>query len=222
MVVIEDTQELPCTELLQHGFNIQRLIVKPPVSKNEFELDADDALKTALRLGESVLVVGEVRGREARTLFEAMRVGAAGSCVLGTIHSGSAEDVFDRIVNDLNVPRTSFKAVDLIITLGQLSEKEYGAKKRIIVEITEILKDWDTKPEFRKIAYFDFHAKKLRFNDLRKSLFLRKILKMNSMNFSDFKKSIAIRKKMKCINLDFSGAIANNEKIRQAIKNKLR
>lgn len=221
IVVIEDTEELPCKELIKQGFNIQRLTVRPPVSKNDFELSAEDALRTALRLGESVLVVGEVRGKEAKTLFEAMRIGAAGSSVLGTIHSSSAEDVFDRIVNDLEVPRTSFKAVDLIITLGQTSDKEYGIKKRNLLEINEVLKGWNLKPEFRKLAYFDFKNKKLIFNDLKNSPLIKKICKINGMTLNDFKKSMDLRKKMKQGIESFESVIEVNDKIRKVIMNGL-
>ncbi|PSP29234.1 hypothetical protein BRC65_00650, partial [Halobacteriales archaeon QH_2_65_14] len=45
---------------------------KPP----ERELSPAEALRTALRLGDGALVVGEVRGEEAAVLYEAMRVGA--------------------------------------------------------------------------------------------------------------------------------------------------
>jgi archaeal flagellar protein FlaI len=43
-----------------------------------------------------------------------MRVGAAGNVVIGTIHADSAYSVWDRVVNDLGVPTTSFKATDLL------------------------------------------------------------------------------------------------------------
>ncbi|HDJ96795.1 MAG TPA: hypothetical protein ENG45_01845, partial [Candidatus Aenigmarchaeota archaeon] len=51
---------------------------------------------------------------EALALFEAMRVGALANVVAGTIHGESAFGVYDRVVPDLGVPPTSFKAIDLI------------------------------------------------------------------------------------------------------------
>ncbi|NYZ75491.1 type II/IV secretion system ATPase subunit, partial [Candidatus Micrarchaeota archaeon] len=75
IIVQEDTQELPVPTLKKLGFNIQRLKTRPPLGGvSEAEVSAEDALRTALRLGDSVLVVGEVRSTEAKALYEAMRV----------------------------------------------------------------------------------------------------------------------------------------------------
>ncbi|MBI2109546.1 hypothetical protein HYT58_00030, partial [Candidatus Woesearchaeota archaeon] len=68
---------------------------------------------------------------EAKSLYEAMRVGALANVVAGTIHGGSPYAVYDRVVNDLGVPKTSFKATDVIIivnpeTLGRGSFERKG------------------------------------------------------------------------------------------------
>jgi len=112
-VVIEDTPELPVEQLQGAGRDVQHLLATddgPGVSPTE-------ALRTALRLGEGALVVGEVRGEEAAVLYEAMRVGASGSAVLGTIHGDGGEAVRERVVTDLDVPPASFGATDLLVTL---------------------------------------------------------------------------------------------------------
>jgi hypothetical protein len=70
-------------------------------------------------LGEGALVVGEVRGEEAAALYEAMRVGAHGHAVLGTIHGDSAAAVRERVVSDLDVPASSFAATDLVVTCAR-------------------------------------------------------------------------------------------------------
>ena len=69
--------------------------------KSPGEVKPEDALRTALRLGDSAIIVGEVRSVEAKVLYEAMRIGAAGNVVMGTIHADSAYAVWDRVVNDL-------------------------------------------------------------------------------------------------------------------------
>ena len=112
-VLIEDTPELPAEGLRTAGRDVQRL-----------HADLDDgpaptpaeALRTALRLGEGALAVGEVRGEEAAALYEAMRVGAAASAVLGTIHGDGGESVRERVVEDLGVSAASFAATDLVAT----------------------------------------------------------------------------------------------------------
>ena len=113
----------------------------------ETEIPADEALRTALRLGDSALVVGEVRSTEARALYEAMRIGALSNVVMGTIHGESAYGVFDRVVNDLQVPLTSLKATDIIPICKTLRSADGLHRFRRITEITEIRKKWDKNPD---------------------------------------------------------------------------
>jgi type IV secretory pathway ATPase VirB11/archaellum biosynthesis ATPase len=112
-VVIEDAPELPLARLRRRGRDVQGL----RAARGGPELDPTAALRTALRLGDGALVVGEVRGEEAAVLYEAMRVGANSEAVLGTIHGTDAAAVRDRVVNDLDVPPASFAATDAIVSL---------------------------------------------------------------------------------------------------------
>ena len=70
------------------------------------------------------MIVGEVRSVEARALYEAMRVGALANVVAGTIHGASPYGVFDRVVNDLQVPITSFKATDIITVVNPVKSAD--------------------------------------------------------------------------------------------------
>ncbi|WP_418281238.1 ATPase, T2SS/T4P/T4SS family [Halorubrum sp. DTA98] len=111
-ILIEDTPELPADALAAADRDVQRLRVG-----NGAEPSPSEAVRTALRLGGGALVVGEVRGEEAAALYEAMRVGAAGETVLGTIHGEDPEAVRERVVADLGVSESSFAATDLIVVL---------------------------------------------------------------------------------------------------------
>lgn len=112
-VTIEDTPELPVESLQGQGRDVQPLYAD---TDDGAALTPTEALRTALRLGEGALVVGEVRGDEAATLYEAMRVGASGSAVLGTIHGDGGAAVRERVVSDLGVSESSFGATDLLVT----------------------------------------------------------------------------------------------------------
>ncbi|KHO53750.1 MAG: hypothetical protein QT09_C0010G0013 [archaeon GW2011_AR18] len=83
---------------------------------------------------------------EALALFEAMRTGALANTVAGTIHGDSPYGVFDRIVNDLQVPRTSFKAADIIIVANPVRSADGLHKFRRITQITEVRKQWEEDP----------------------------------------------------------------------------
>lgn len=124
-VVVEDTPELPVADLQGEDRDVQALRTEPDVGGGDGErrrerpgVSAATALRTALRLGEGALVVGEVRGTEARVLYEAMRVGAAADAVLGTVHGTDAAAVRERVVGDLGVPASSFGATDLVVTVA--------------------------------------------------------------------------------------------------------
>ena len=146
IITIEDTLELPGDYLKNLGYNIQQLKVASALSKQTAESSATEGIRTTLRLGDSALFVGEVRSEEARALYEAMRVGALANVVAGTIHGDSPYGVYDRIVNDLNVPKTSFKATDIIIVANQIRSPDGLKRERRVLQITEIRKDWENDP----------------------------------------------------------------------------
>jgi pilus assembly protein CpaF len=90
IVVIEDTAELR--------------IQKPNVMAVECQSDTfkarisfDDLLRSALRWRPDRIILGEVRGTEARTLLDSFNTGHAGS--LATIHANSAEKALHRFAN---------------------------------------------------------------------------------------------------------------------------
>ena len=208
IVIIEDTPELPVAQLRESGFNVEHLRVRSPTTENTFESPPEIAVRTSLRLGEGILVVGEVRGVEAKALFEAMRVGAAGSCVLGTIHGFSAYDTFDRIVNDLQVPRTSFKACDIVVSCALLKNKQGVKKQRRVIEITEIRKDWNVDPirekGFLQLMEFSQRKSSLVLRKLSESQVLRKICLLRGMSFNEVLKAIELREKVKRMIVKFS------------------
>jgi type IV secretory pathway ATPase VirB11/archaellum biosynthesis ATPase len=113
-VVVEDTPELPVAALRRAGRDVQPIHTG---LDDDATLSPADALHAALRLGDGALVVGEVRGEEATTLYEAMRVGAADGAVLGTVHGAGGDGVRERMVTDLSVPESAFGATDLVVTL---------------------------------------------------------------------------------------------------------
>ena len=83
---------------------------------------------------------------EALSLWEAMRIGAAANVVSGTIHGDSPYGVFDRVVNDLKVPKTSFKATDIIVISNPVKSPDGLHKFRRVLSITEVRKHWEKDP----------------------------------------------------------------------------
>ena len=146
IITIEDTLELSTRRLRELGYNIQTMKVRSALMEGGTEISADEGIRTSLRLGDSCLIVGEVRSLEAKALYEAMRVGALANVVAGTIHGASPYGVFDRVVNDLNVPRTSFKATDIIIVANPVTSPDGMHKWKRVMQITEVRKHWEDDP----------------------------------------------------------------------------
>jgi type IV secretory pathway ATPase VirB11/archaellum biosynthesis ATPase len=150
IIVIEDSLELPIESLRKLDYDILRMKVRSALLKTTTEVSADDGIRTSLRLGDSCLIVGEVRSVEAKALYEAMRVGALANVVAGTIHGASPYGVFDRVVNDLEVPKTSFKATDIIAVCNPIKTPDGLHSLRRVVQISEVRKHWKDDPLLEK------------------------------------------------------------------------
>ncbi|MCH7902155.1 type II/IV secretion system ATPase subunit [archaeon] len=206
IIVQEDTLELPVNYLKSIGFNIQRLKTRSPIGgdkKETNEVSPEDALRTALRLGDSALIVGEVRSREAKVLYEAMRVGAAGNIVMGTIHGDSAYSVWDRIVNDLGVPNTSFKATDIVVVARPIRFKGSLQRHKRVTQITEVKKHWKDDPELEGglLDLMVYDAKKdqleLLEDNLKESDVFTKISDLSGLSIEKIWKSIKMNAEAK-------------------------
>nr|MBI4156717.1 type II/IV secretion system ATPase subunit [Candidatus Woesearchaeota archaeon] len=146
IISVEDTLELDVDTMRKIGYNIQALKVRSALTKGGTEVPADEGIRTSLRMGDSSLIVGEIRSQEAFALFEAMRIGALANVVAGTIHGDSPYGVFDRVVNDLKVPRTSFKAIDVIVVSNPVKSSDGLHKWRRVMQVTEVRKHWEEDP----------------------------------------------------------------------------
>ena len=146
VLVIEDTLELPIDSMRKNGYDILRMKVRSALLEGTTEVEAAEGIRTSLRLGDSALIVGEVRSTEAKALYEAMRVGALANVVAGTIHGDSPYGVFDRVVNDLEVPKTSFKATDIIIVANPVKTADGLHVSKRLINITEVRKHWTEDP----------------------------------------------------------------------------
>ncbi|MBU2052848.1 MAG: type II/IV secretion system ATPase subunit [Nanoarchaeota archaeon] len=146
IIVIEDSLELPVESLRNLKYDILRMKVRSALLKTTTEVSADDGIRTSLRLGDSCLIMGEVRSVEAKALYEAMRIGALANVVAGTIHGASPYGVFDRVVNDLGVPATSFKATDIITICNPIKSPDGLHSWKRVLQIAEVRKHWNKDP----------------------------------------------------------------------------
>jgi hypothetical protein len=126
-----------------------------------------------------------------------MRIGASGNNVMGTIHGSNAYDTFDRVVNDLGVPPTSFKATDLVISCSYLNSNKVKGRK--LFEITEIKKHWSSNPLKEKgfLNIVSFNPKTAKYSiNLKNSLLMKNITYRRGVSLRSCIKTINERKKI--------------------------
>ncbi|MDO8627144.1 MAG: ATPase, T2SS/T4P/T4SS family [Candidatus Diapherotrites archaeon] len=150
IVSIEDTLELD----YPHQNKIR---MESYLADKEFGVDLDSLLKNSLRMRPDRIIVGEVRGQEAITLFTAMNTGHKG--VIGTLHATNATEALIRLGNyPMNVPANLLPQIDLIIVLER--RKENKKTIRYVKEISEVLPG-EKKPSVGKIYVYNEKTKTL-------------------------------------------------------------
>src|SRR3989304_8479887 len=150
VISIEDTHEL-----VLHHLNWIGSVTRESFNKmtSAREIDMYELLRQALRQRPEYIIVGEIRGKEAMTLFQAMNTGHT---TYSTMHADSINTVISRLEGDpINVPRVMIQALDILCiqVLIQLESKNYGRKVRRL----------DSMIEFTGM---DQHTKDLRFNEI--------------------------------------------------------
>ena len=137
IVSIEDTRELN----LPHENWIPSLVREgvgepnPVTGKKPGEIDMFDLLKAALRQRPQYIMVGEVRGAEAYTVFQAM---ATGKTCYTTFHAEDVKAMVHRFENEpINLPRALLIALNIVILQAQV--KVGTTMTRRVKAITEIV-----------------------------------------------------------------------------------
>jgi flagellar protein FlaI len=115
IVSLEDTREIQ----LPHKNWLATQTRELTTSGTLGDIDLFSLLKSSMRQRPEYIIVGEVRGEEAQTLFQAMNTGHA---TLSTIHAGSVQEAINRLTHEpINVPPVMFTALDIIITQSILT-----------------------------------------------------------------------------------------------------
>jgi flagellar protein FlaI len=127
IVSIEDTPEL----------NLPHENWIPEITRTHFGVGTEaaditlfDLLKGALRQRPDHIIVGEVRGAEAYTLFQAISTGHLG---MSTLHAESVEAAVYRLESQpMNIPRTLISGIDIITIQKRVEHEEKPTRKTIV------------------------------------------------------------------------------------------
>ncbi|MFB6142005.1 MAG: type II/IV secretion system ATPase subunit [Halorientalis sp.] len=101
---------------------------------DEDDISMYDLLRSALRHRPEYIIVGEVRGEEAITLFQAMNTGHT---TFSTMHADSVQTVINRLENEpINVPRPMVQSLDVLAV--QVLTRSAGERVRRMKTVAEI------------------------------------------------------------------------------------
>ena len=152
IITIEDAAELRLHQ--SHVISLETRMVN---YEGEGEITIRDLVRNSLRMRPDRIIVGEVRGKEAFDMLQAMNTGHEGS--ITTLHANSPEDAINRLetmmlMNDMELPVAAIrnyieKAINIVIQIERLSDG-----KRKISSISEVVGFKDDKLKLKEIFAF--------------------------------------------------------------------
>lgn len=185
IITIEDTLEMQ----IPHE-HIIRTETRPPNIENKGEITMDTLLKNSLRQRPDRIIVGEVRSKEAITLFSALNTGHSG---MGTLHANSTQETITRLINPpMNVPNIMLNSIDFIIMQNRIYNSKLGTIRRI-TEVAEIAGMEMEKIQLNKIYQYNPTEDTIKYSAINCNA-LNKISSLKGITYNDIKKEIETRK----------------------------
>ena len=152
IVTIEDAAELNLSQ--EHVVSLE---TKPSTYEGVHNIGIRELVINALRMRPDRIIVGEVRGKEAFDMLQAMNTGHDGS--LTTLHANSPQDALNRLetmvlMAGMEIPIKAIReyiesAIDLVVDINRLSDG-----KRKIVSISEVVGFKDDEIALKEIFAF--------------------------------------------------------------------
>ena len=160
IITIEDAAELKLEK--EHVISLETRVTN---YDNEGEVTIRDLVINALRMRPDRIIVGEVRGKEAFDMLQAMNTGHEGS--LTTLHANGPKDALNRLetmvlMSGLDIPIKAIReyivsAIDLVVNIDRMSDG-----KRKVTSISELENFEGDEIKLKEI--FAFHQKGLTSN----------------------------------------------------------
>jgi flagellar protein FlaI len=188
IVSVEDTQEINLPHenwipsVVRAGFKVDE--------KQASTITLYDLLKAAVRQRPDYIIVGEVRGDEAYTLFQAMATGHLGMC---TVHAESVESVIHRLESEpMNIPKPLIAMTNVILVMERT---EIDGKPARRVRVASEIKGLDTKTnEIIIEEVFNWDPKMDNFAFMGHSGLLEKNAKKLGLSENDLQREIISRR----------------------------
>jgi flagellar protein FlaI len=185
IITIEDTLELQ----LPHS-HVLRMETRPPNIEGKGELTMDTLVKNSLRQRPDRVIVGEVRGSEAITLFTALNTGHSG---MGTLHSNTARETITRLINPpMSVPNIMIPALDFIIMQNRMYRAEGGSLRRV-TEVAEVVGMEEGNVQLNRVFEWNNVAEKVEYVGIA-SQTLREMAEMRGVGITELEEEIEKRR----------------------------
>lgn len=185
IITIEDTLELQ----LPHT-HVLRMETRPPNIEGKGELTMDTLVKNSLRQRPDRVIVGEVRGGEAVTLFTALNTGHSG---MGTVHSNTARETVTRLINPpMNVPTIMIPALDFIIMQNRMYRPEGGSIRRV-TEVAEVVGMEEGNVQLNRVFEWNNVSDKVEYVGIA-STTLREIAELRGIGITEIEEEIEKRR----------------------------
>jgi len=188
IVSVEDTAELNLPHenwipsVVRTGFGNEE---KGPGAITLFDL-----LKAAVRQRPDFIIVGEVRGEEAYTLFQAMATGHLG---MSTIHAESVDSVMNRLESEpMNIPKPLLAMID-VVTIQVRTEID-GTPTRRTAAITEVKSFNHSTKELLTNEVFSWNPRNDSFQFTGQSHLLEKHMEKTGLSEEDVRQELQRRK----------------------------
>lgn len=135
IVSIQDTPEIRLPHL-----NWISAITRSSLGGDGVEITMFELLKAALRQRPDYMIVGEIRGDEAKALFQAV---STGQLALSTMHASSSEGVIDRLTSPpMNIPLSLVSSIGCLCQQVTIKSRD-GSIHRRTGSITELIRRSD-------------------------------------------------------------------------------
>jgi flagellar protein FlaI len=189
VVSIEDTPEL----------NLPHENWIPATTRSHFGIATENAdvtlfdlLKASLRQRPDYIIVGEIRGAEAYTLFQAVSTGHLG---MSTVHAESVESTVYRLESaPMNIPRTLIAGIDIILV--QKRVEIAGKPARKTVSTAEIVGLDPRSGEILTNEVYKYNPAQETFDFTGRSYILEKIAEKTGLTPEQASEEIAQRTKV--------------------------
>ena len=184
IITIEDVLELQIPQ--EH---VIRTETRPPNIEGKGEINMDILLKNSLRQRPDRIIVGEVRSKEAITLFGALNTGHSG---MGTLHANSTQETITRLINPpMNVPSIMINSIDFIVMQNRIFHPTQGIIRRV-TEVAEVVGMEMNKVQLNKIYQYDYSEDKLEYTAIS-SKALNEMASMKGISIKEITKEIKDR-----------------------------